>query len=398
MTDALDGLSGGANLRTALVGSGPYRFASYETGKSITLGIAPSWIGVGVSANSAVSVNANSAVSVNANSAVSVNGGSDTEKGAGISPPYIESVVFLFHDPVDTALSKFRSRDLDLFFSKTINYTRYQHSSELRIRQYSDREFVCVAMNYSKGITAAKSVRRAMLRLTDRGRLIGNAMDGRGIAAEYPIQPEGRFFGPGVPGTPYDPQAARSILESAGFRYDDGLFYGDTGGGWRSLSVNMLVNAHDSEKRALADAMVRMYKDGGVEMNIQYDTEENIIKKISAGDYEMALLSYRTRHYPDLTELYSTSWMDGKNTLNPAKFQNDEVDRLSHELFTVYDEQDRQAAFLELIAIIQDESPYIGLFFRASALVHGEDIRGGVYPYDRNPLNNFENWYISDYR
>jgi len=66
-------------------------------------------------------------------------------------------------------------------------------------------------------------------------------------------------------------------------------------------------------------------------------------------------------------------------------------------LFTLYNEPDRQTAFSELAAIIQDDAPYIGICFKAAALVYPDDLRGGIFPNIENPLNNFENWYIADY-
>lgn len=364
--DALDGMSGDANMGAALIGTGPYRYAGHDKEKSVTLEAANTWHGAMDSAET--------------------------------QPPYIQEVQFIFHDPRDTALSRFRERDVDLFFSKTINYSRYQSSSELRIRQYSEREFLFVSMNYNKGMTAAKSVRRALLRMLDRKKLIGEALDGRGIAAEYPVQPESLLYGDGITGTPYDPQAARSILENAGFRLDDGVFYGDVGNGWRSLELSMLVNAGDAERCALADKMADMFRDNGVVIKVIREQADEIAKKITGGEYEMALIGYRTQPFPDMTELYSTPWQEGKQPVNPARYQNDEADRISHELFTVYDEADRMTAFSELTAILRDDAPYLGICFRASALVHGEDMRGGIYPCDRNPLNMFAGWYISDYR
>jgi len=141
-----------------------------------------------------------------------------------------------------------------------------------------------------------------------------------------------------------------------------------------------------------------LYYENGVIIKVIREPADEIAKKITAGEYEMALVGYRAQPFPDMTELYSTPWQEGKPQTNPARYQNDEVDRLSHELFTVYNEADRTTAFSELTAILRDDAPYIGLCFRASALVHGDDMRGSIYPCDRNPLNMFEGWYVSDYR
>lgn len=379
--DALDGESGSANLSAGLVGSGPYRFNSFDGGRRLTLTIADTW-------RERARYGAADADILNL----------DGSAVSGAEPPYIDSLTFIFYDPAVDALTQFRAENVNLFFSRNLNYNRYKSSSELEIKQYSEREFLFVSMNCGKGLTAAKSVRRALVRMINRKRLISGALNGRGIAAEYPVQPESFIYSAGFSNTPFDPQAARSILENAGFRLDDGVYYGDTGGGWRSLELPLLVNEQDAEKCALADGLADMYGEYGVKIVVVRCPGEEIEKKIKAGDYEAALVGYRTLPFPDMTGLYSVPWQADSAAVNPAHYQNGDADRLTRELFAIYDEEDRQTAFSELISILQDDAPYIGICFRASSLVYGEDMRGKIYPNAMNPLNMFENWYFTDYR
>ena len=411
MIDALDGLNGGSNLSAALIGTGPYCFRNYENGVRLVLTEADSWSGgaagnIGACSASSASANVGSAGSASSASADSADSASADSADSGVGttgantiyPPYISDVSFIFYEPAVMALPLYRSRAIDMFFSRSFSYERYKASFEVRIRQYSERDFLFVAFNNASGMSAARSVRRALLRMTDRQRLIDEALGGRGMPAEFPVQPESSIYDAGIVSIPYDPQAARSILEGAGFRMDDGMFYGDVGYGWRKLSLTLLVNEQDSERCALADSLALMYAEHGVEIVVSREPADEVMQKVASGEYEMALLNYRTQLFPDMTELYSTPWQDGKEPVNPARYQNDEADRISHEIFTVYNELDRQTAFTQLAAIIQDDAPYLGICFQASVLVHGDDLKGDIFPSVWNPLNYFEQWYISDYK
>jgi len=382
MLGALDGLSGGANMRTALVGSGPYRFLGYEDGKSLSLTESGAWRDDGAAGSQPASGPRDSS----------------DEGNEAAGPPYIKGVSFIFYDPGVTALSQFRARHVDLFFSRTFDYARFNISSELKARLYPEREFFFIAMNCQSGVTAAKSVRRALLRMLDRDMFIDGVLDGRGVAAEIPVQPDSALYASGVVNTPHDAQAARSILENAGFRMEYDLFYGDVGHGWRALEINLLVNKDDALRCAAADYLAAAYMENGVKLNVTREPADVVAQKVTSGNYEAALLSYRTQAFPDLTELYSAPWRDGAPRMNPARYQNDDVDRLSHELFVIYDAYDREIAFSELAAVIMDDVPYIGICFMASAFVHGDDLRGEIYPVERAPLNKFERWYLADYR
>ena len=357
--EALDGESGAANLKSALIGTGPYRFDSYVNGRGVTL---------------------------------------TASDKKSVAPPYIDSVSFQFYEPQDTALPQFRNRSVDLFFSRTFDYSRYRLSSEMRIRQYCEREFIFVALNCAKGITQAKSVRQAIARMVDRQKLIDSALGGRGIPAEFPVQPDNSLYGAITANLPFDPQAARSILENAGYRLDDGTFYGDAGNGWQKLGPTLIVNDSDTDRCALADGLADMLSEYGVQITVSREPADTVVQKVAAGAYDMALLSYRTSQYPDMTELYSYPWREGGAPMNPARYQNEYADVLSHELFTVYDGQDRQVVFSELAAVLQDDAPCVGICFRASSLVCSEVLRGRIRPNAWAPLNYFGDWYIVDYR
>ncbi|MCL2057494.1 MAG: peptide ABC transporter substrate-binding protein [Oscillospiraceae bacterium] len=405
--DALDGQSGSANLRAALVGSGAYRFRYYENRSRLVLTAADTWWGAGDEAAGPVPGIAPTGRAEDDHQDQAENDQPgrvepDLQGKADVRPPYIIDISFMFFDPDDMALTKFRSKEVDLFFSGAFDYDRFKHSSELLVRQYSERDFLFLALNNAGGATASRNVRRALLRMLDRQGLIDEALGGRGVPSEFPVQPESSLYGAGIASTPYDPQAARSILEGEGFRLDEGVYYGDAGNGWNKLSLTLLVNEQDAERCALADSLSDMYAGHGVEIVVSREPADAVMQKVLAGGYEMALLNYRTHLFPDMTELYSTPWKEpgsgGGAVANVARFQDDEADRLSHELFSLYDEDDRQTAFAQLAAIIQDEAPYIGICFRASVLVYGEGLRGDIYPSDRGPLSFMERWYIADYR
>ena len=441
--DALDGESGGANLRVALLGTGPYKYRGYESGKSIMLTIADDWWrkddviagdyyeaadaghadGFG-DANGIGDVDGNGDLYGigdvdrigganglgNADGISGVNGiDGDSERLYGIgaaaetdasrvTPPYIRDVNFILYDASTPPLPQLRENNVDMFFSRVFNYAQYRYTSEMSIKNFCDREFLFIAMNCNKGMTGVKNVRRALLRMTDRDRFIEDAFGGKGAAAEFPVQPGSPLYGETAACTPYDPQAARSILEGEGFRLDEGMYYGDIGHGWQKLEFTLLVNAADETRIEIAKRLSAIMEENGVALNVTAVPADEIISKVNAGDYEMALLGYRTPSYPDMTELYSTPRTPGKGTTNPAHYQNDEADALALELFSLYDETDRRTAFSELVAILRDDAPYLGLCFMESSLVYDAYLLGDVLPGPWAPLGFFEYWYLADYQ
>ena len=473
--DGMDGEGGDTNLRSALIGTGPYRYRGYERGASLLLTIADGWwraegavgdarrpedtaddaqrsegaaldvqrsdgaaLDMQRSDGAELDVQRSDGAALDMQRSEGATYNAQTPEGAAVAiatPPYIRDVNFIFSDPSVTSLSQFRANNVDLFFSRSFNSDMYRHSSEMLIRGYAERDFLFVALNNEKGATAAKNNRRALARMVDRQALIDEALKGRGVPAEFPVCPESALYGRAITNTPHDPQAARSILESEGFRMDEGYFYGDIGSGWNKFDLTLLVNEEDNIKLDIAGALSAAFSDCGVNLIVAPEPADEVARKVSEGDFEAALLSYRTPPFPDMTELYSSPWstseivndnigedgeegenagaddeenMDGSAGAangsavtangNPARYTNGEAARLAGELFTVYDENDRDTAFAELIAILQDDAPYIGLCFQSSSLVYGDDLFGEIRPNAWNPLNGLPFWYIADYR
>ncbi|MDR3120754.1 MAG: ABC transporter substrate-binding protein [Clostridiales bacterium] len=398
--EALDGLAAGANLAGALVGTGPYRFLRYdggggEGGGALTLAVNEVWAAPRGGADSSADISGSSGDSGDSSDSQSPSASPSASPPA--RPPYVETAQFLFFDPKEAALPRFRDRSVDVFFSRGFDFFRYYGSAEMQMKRYSEREFALIAFNCGGGVTSA-SVRRAITKLIDREAVVNTALDGRGAAAEFPVQPESWLYGDGFVSTAYDPQSARAILESEGFRLDDGLYYGDVGSGWRRLELNLLVNEADADHVAVAEALARELLLNGLTVNIQKETGESLLQKAAEGAFDMVLLGYRVGPFPDMTELYSEAWFSGGREMNLARYENAEADRLAGELFMENGEPERRAAFSDLTAILQADAPYAGLYFQASSLVYGNDVRGGVYPCAWNPFVGFEGWYLADYR
>ena len=355
--DELNSIDFSPDISRAMIGTGPYKNSTYRSGESITL----------------------------------------IENTAHKEKPYIKNVTFVFYDTSISALSRFREKEVDAFISKNIEYFRYKDSTEMQIKRYSDREFEMLAFNCQNSFINAK-VRYAISKMIDRSDLVKTELNGRGIEAELPVPPDSWLYDLGYVPSLYDPETGKRLLEENGFRLENGVYYRNANGQKRRLELRLLVNMENSDHINVAQRIALKLSEHGIIIHIVPEKYDTLVQKISERDFDIAFVSYRVQAFPDLTELYSTSYFRDNNQLNVAGYQNEEVDRLARELYIEHDKWNRQNTFLELAAIIENDWPYIGLYFQASTLVMENEIKGDITPNVWNPYSQLEKWYITDYR
>ena len=376
----LDDADAQGSVESSLIGTGPYKCSSYRLGDYLEL-----------------------AQASDQRRAAAQPPGSEPTPGIALAsgaaqPPYLDSIRFIFHSVDDMALAEFRAGSVDAFFSREVDYSLYKYSAQMQLAQYSEREFYFVAFNCAEGRTT-RNVRNALARFVDRDAVV-DAMGGRAIAAEFPVQPESSLYDQGIAQTPYDPQAARLLLEGAGYRVDKGRYYDMSRSRRRLMEVVFIVNGENEGHVKAASVVAGFIDRNGVYIQVEMLPQYEYEARLADGDFDMAMGSYRVRSHPDMTEMYAESPYFGSGAqANIARYSDGggEVGRLSAELFMDYAALDRQMTFSDLTAAIRADMPYIGLFFRASALVAENHVRVGARPTAWDPLGAMWQWYVVDY-
>jgi peptide/nickel transport system substrate-binding protein len=204
--------------------------------------------------------------------------------------------------------------------------------------------------NAQKGPCMDKRVRQALNYGINKKTLIDLALDGAGYSLESVFSPLSPGYVPDVPGYPYDPDRARSLLAEAG--YDNGLKlvvnkpYGD---GWGT--------------KVLTDNLRDQYTSIGVELEISSypdDTDGGYSDMVKAKDIgDMAwfdsspLSSYRVCR-EKLHSGYKGAWWEG--------YSNAKVDAYVHEIEKTLDPEKKDELFQGIYREAWDDPPWLYLY------------------------------------
>jgi peptide/nickel transport system substrate-binding protein len=208
---------------------------------------------------------------------------------------------------------------------------------------------------------ADKRVRQAMTMLIDRERVCREVMLGYATVATGPYEPDSEQGDPGVKPWPYNPNAAKALLDQAGFkdRNGDGVIDGPDGKPFRfKLSY--------SSKIKLFERAVFLMKDGLAKAGIALDPDPQdwpiIQKQLTNRDYDAITLRWGGGSVEsDITQMFHSSQIkdNGDNFLH---YINPELDQAIDEAKSTIDSAKRMPLWHKCHRILHEDQPYTFLF------------------------------------
>ena len=244
-------------------------------------------------------------------------------------------------------------------------------------------DYTLVFLNPSKQLFTEASVRRALSMGLDREGIIASPelLASQGVEADGPIPPgpwgattiaEGQGDAPS-----YDPAAAGTVLEEAGWIDSDGDGVRDRDG--RPLRF-ALEAYNESLSRRIAERMRDDWAAIGVDVELRLQSQPNMVRALSDRAYEAALYGVAARygHAPDPFPLWhSTQARSGQNF---AAWSHAETDRALEALrATPPDRRDAMRAhYTRLEDIFRSEQPALLLYHPVYTYVTVDPALGGV--------------------
>ena len=163
---------------------------------------------------------------------------------------------------------------------------------------------------------------------------------------------------------PYDPELANQLLDDAGWELnDDGIREKDG----MVASFDLYVRSEAPADVQQAKLIAEQTQEIGVEFNVQAVSTDKLteltIRKVDgkpAPEFDTFIWGWGGDPY-DPSFLLSLMTTDEIGASSDAFYSNPEYDRLFEEQTTLFDAEERKAVIQEMIAILQEDVPYIVL-------------------------------------
>lgn len=233
------------------------------------------------------------------------------------------------------------------------------------------------------------AVRQALLYALDRQALVDTVQDGQGVVAHTPILPGSWAYDPEVKQYAYDPDAARRLLDEAGWIDSDEDGVRDRDGVKLSF---VLLGKDEPWLTALSSAWAAI----GVQAVPQTVTLAGLTRDFLAPrTFDAAMVSWELSGDPDPYPLWhSTQAASGQNY---AGWNSRSADEAIEQARALSDRELRRGYYVEFQRVFAEEAPALLLYYP----VYTYGVRSKVHDVQVGPLNSpadrfrsIAEWYI----
>jgi peptide/nickel transport system substrate-binding protein len=326
------------------MGSGPYKFNSWKTGRELNLQRDPNYWGNGK---------------------------------AGIDQPHLDQLKFRVVNNFDAALVRLKSGSLDFMESlQPVQVVRGTDSerfkSEFKKYEYYAPTYSYIGWNNDHPIFRDKRVRQAMTYLTNREQIVKSVLFGLGEVVNshiYLFRPE---YDKNLPSYPFDPAKGMALLAQAGWKDTDGDGVLDKviDGKKVPFRFEIKINSGNAVRKSVALVLLDELRKHGIDAGVRELDWTIFLNDVKNHQFDAMVLGWQmSTTESDAYQVWHSSQAANKGS-NAISYKNARVDEILELYRREFDPQKRIKLYNEFQEIISDEQPYTFLYLpkRVSAL------------------------------
>lgn len=267
-----------------------------------------------------------------------------------------------------TALTEFELGNLDIAALPASAFAKFRNDARWKdhILPLQGMNTYYLGMNCSRPPLSDVRLRQAVSLAIDRRKILETFYEKRGRLAAGPVADMLRQWPLSASAQKFDPEAARSIVRTAG---SEGML------------LRLYVTA-DQEIIDLAEIVQSYLKAAGFQIQIKQLEWSAYKAAINQGEADIFWLSWWA-DYPDAENFLFPLFHSGNHgpSGNRTRYSNQEVDRLIEQGQTALNETERNAAYRKAEEIIVRDAPWVFMWHKNDYVVKQHWIQGfRVYP------------------
>jgi peptide/nickel transport system substrate-binding protein len=226
-----------------------------------------------------------------------------------------------------------------------------------------------LGFNLRDPILKVRAVREAIARAIDRDAIIASIYRGQAHAATGLLPPGHWAYNGDVPTYPYDPAAARRLLDAAGFP--------DPEGPAPRFSLTYKTSQNQLTRR-IGEVLQEQLAQVGIQVAVRSYEWGTFYADIKAGNFQLYTLSWVGVTDPDIYNYAFDSKSVPPDGANRGRYANPELDALLARGRAEGDRDRRKAIYAQVQRIVARDLPYVSLWHPESVLVRDRRLTGFV--------------------
>nr|PZN39244.1 MAG: hypothetical protein DIU70_09710 [Bacillota bacterium] len=310
------------------VGTGPFKFKELKPGESVTLVAYPDYWG---------------------------------------GKPKIETVVMRVIPEAGTQIVELKAGTVDLITSiPPERFAELESDPNLTATRFLGWGTVYLGFNMKEGPLSNPKVRQAIAHALDRKAMVETLRQGMAQEATAMVPPRVAGAPPGIQPVPYDPDRARQLLQEAGV----------------TLPLKVKLHTYDNtETRQIAGAIQAQLKEIGIDVEVSVTDFGTFDQDTRQPDHGLFLSQWGTvtmdADYAYWAWLHSSQ----QEADNRAFYRNPQVDQWLEEARATTDLEARTRLYTQIEQQLQQDLPYLPLYYPLTAYAKNRRLQGEVYPF-----------------
>ena len=333
------------------VGTGPYKFAGWNTGREIVLERNEEYWG---------------------------------------KKPHIKRIVFRIITDRTVAFQVLKQEGLDYAGLSPIQWSRQTGSADFKENynkmSYFAPNYSYIGWNSRRPYFSDKRARTALTHLVNRELILGKILYNLGEVVTNPFYINSPEYDKSIRPYPYDPKRAKQLLDEAGWADHDGDGIRDKNG--VSFKFEFLIPSGSETGEKIATILKEELDKVGIEMQIRRTEWAVFVQRLNERRFDAVTLSWAMGVESDPYQIWHSSQAEAGS--NFVGFENKEADRLIDQARTEFNREKRIELYRKFALIVHEEQPYTFLFCGKSTVAVHKRFHGvEVYPLGLDPLEWF---------
>jgi peptide/nickel transport system substrate-binding protein len=319
----------GADYALTPVGTGPFKYVSWERGQRVVLEKNPSYWKF---------------------------------------PVKVDRVVFRPIVEDQARLTELMTGTLDLMVGTPPDFVaQLEKSPSITLLKQVGAHVWYLGINNQRKPFEDKRVRQAMNYAVNKEAIVRDVLKGTGSLSAGPVLPNTWGADAALKPYPYDPARAKKLLAEAGFPngFSTTLWVPESGSGMQS-PVAMSTVIQSNLKAIGINVALQTFEWGAFIANLRSKEQELFALSWMAGNEDPDMVMYPLLH--------STQWTPGGP--NRALYKNEKFDELLHQARLTTDDKKRAELYRQAQRIMYDDPPWIFIDHEIQTAAHGKRVQG----------------------
>lgn len=216
-----------------------------------------------------------------------------------------------------------------------------------------------------------KALRQAVALSVNVDDIISELLGGRAVRADSPIVPGTWAYNPQLEPRPHDLEAARELLEEAGWEMtDDGVRQKDG----KELRISLMTD-QDPLRIAIAQMVANQLAEVGIQVAVTPQDSDLSREFLAPRQYQAAIFGWDPGPDPDPYPVWHSSQVEPPDSGNIAGYQSEDADRIIEEARLTTNLDKRQTLYYTFQQMFFEDVPSVLLYYPAFTYFVAEEVQ-----------------------